>query len=242
VEYGPAGGETAGQVVGGRWKPLHYWLRSHLFSTYFAACDVSGACVVRNDSPLAPLAALLEVSAVSTRSGVPLGTLSGPTPIALPRGAGAMAWGCMDGKGVPPGCAPPSAVLGAAGCSPSGTDCAVLSVLRSASTGEELARNLQFWAVPSALQLAVGVTVTAKVGQQAADGSVPVTISVQGGAALLVLLSSAAQGRWSDNALQLLAPGLHQVVFLPMLQGGLGPPVDATLLTSSLRVEHLGQG
>jgi len=241
VEYGPAGGETAGQVVGGRWKPLHYWLRSHLFSTYFSACDASGTCVVRNDNPLATLQAQLTVTAISTLTGTPIANLSGPTLVSLPRGAGALAWGCMDGKLSPPLCTPPTEVLSDVGCAANGTDCAILTLLRDAASGKVLAQNLQFWTVPSSLKLSKGVTINADFGQQAPDGSVPVTLSVNGGAAVLVLLSSAAQGRWSDNALQLLAPGQHQIYFLPMLLGGGGgPPVDASLLEKSLRIEHLG--
>jgi beta-mannosidase len=228
-------------VVGGRWKPLHYWLKSHLFAAAFAACDATGACVVRSDDPLAPLNATLTLTAVSTLTGAPVGALAAPRAVALRRGAGALEWGCLDGAGAPPACAPPAAALARAGCAANGTDCAVLSVLTDAASGAELARNLQLWAVPSALAVARGATVAAAVGAPAPDGSVPVTLTVQGGAALLVLLSSAAQGRWSDNALQLLAPGKHTVALMPMLPpGGGAPPVDAALLESTLRVEHFG--
>lgn len=240
TEYGPAGGETPGQVVGGRWKPLHYWLKSHLFAAFFSACDASGACVVRNDDPLAPLNATLTITAVSTVTGAPLGALSAPRAVALRRGAGALGWSCLDGAGAPPACAPPAAALARAGCAANGTDCAVVTVLTDAASGAELARNLQFWAVPSLLRVARGVTVATAVGAPAPDGSVPVTLTVGGGAALLVLLSSAAQGRWTDNALQLLPPGQHTVALQPMLPDGAAPPVDAALLASSLRVEHYG--
>jgi len=177
-------------VVGGRWKPLHYWLKSHLFAAFFSACDASGACVVRNDDPLAPLNATLTITAVSTVTGAPLGALSAPRAVALRRGAGALGWSCLDGAGAPPACAPPAAALARAGCAANGTDCAVVTVLTDAASGAELARNLQFWAVPSLLRVARGVTVATAVGAPAPDGSVPVTLTVGGGAALLVLRSS----------------------------------------------------
>jgi beta-mannosidase len=31
LEYGPAPGFTAGQVVGGRWKPIHHMYAQHLY-------------------------------------------------------------------------------------------------------------------------------------------------------------------------------------------------------------------
>jgi len=241
TEYGCANGETPGQVLGGRWKPLHYWLKSHLFAAQLAACDATGVCFVRNDDAQAALNATLTITAVSTRTGS--GAALSSTRVSLPRGAGALTWACMGGTGLPPlGCDPPGTVLAAAGCAANGTDCVLAHRLTDAASGAVLATSTQLWAVPSALALTPGVRVAAAVGVQAPDGSVPVTLTVSGGAALLVLLSSAAQGRWTDNALPLVPPGQVQLTFLPMPRqgGGAVPPVDAALLASSLRVEHLG--
>ena len=47
LEYGTPG---AGQVVGGRWKPLHYWFRSYLYADVMATCDGEGLCFVRNSA------------------------------------------------------------------------------------------------------------------------------------------------------------------------------------------------
>lgn len=285
VEYGPAGtgtGSTPGQVVGGRWKPLHYWLLSHLFTHTFVACDASGACLVRNDHPLLPLNVTLTVSAVSTITGEVVAMVGGPKnktgsvggrdddvqtpplsgssssttpsppsiPIALPPGGGAFAWVCMDGVGSPPLCTPPSTLLARAGCASNGTDCAIVSVVGDAGTGREVVRNVQLWALPSDLTLSPPGTVALSAvvggGIDPSDGGVPVTLTVTGGAALLVLLSSGAQGRWSDNAMPVLAPGTYTLKFLPMLPpgtdiGGGVPPVDPAILNATLRIEHLGQ-
>jgi beta-mannosidase len=56
LEYGTPG---AGQVVGGRWKPLHYWLANLLFADVLISCGtVNGAtsfadfalvCFAKND-------------------------------------------------------------------------------------------------------------------------------------------------------------------------------------------------
>lgn len=156
----------------------------------------------------------------------------------------------MDGVRSPPLCTPPSTLLTQAGCAPNGTDCALVSVVSSAGTGQEVVRNLQLWALPSDLTLSPPGTVALSVvvgdSIDPRDGGVAVTLIVTGGAALLVLLSSGAQGRWSDNAMPVLAPGTYPLKFLPMLPppggvGGGGPPVDPALLNATLRIEHLGQ-
>ena len=36
------------KVLGGRWKPLHYWYAKFLFADIGVACGVSGACYVKN--------------------------------------------------------------------------------------------------------------------------------------------------------------------------------------------------
>merc|ERR1719305_2178020 len=37
IEYGTVG-YTKGQVIGGRWKPLHYWYKSTIFADVMATC------------------------------------------------------------------------------------------------------------------------------------------------------------------------------------------------------------
>jgi hypothetical protein len=69
---------------------------------------------------------------------------------------------------------------------------------------------------------------------------VPVTVTATGGAALHVVLTTRAQGRFSENAIPLLA-GSREVVFVPVVPAGYGaPPIDAELLAASLRVDHVG--
>ena len=38
LEYGPPPGFTAGQVRGGRWKPLHYFYKNSLMKDVMATC------------------------------------------------------------------------------------------------------------------------------------------------------------------------------------------------------------
>ena len=47
IEYGSP---VPGQVEGGRWKPLHYALRSSTFADQMSTCNDAGACIVKNDS------------------------------------------------------------------------------------------------------------------------------------------------------------------------------------------------
>lgn len=244
LEYGTADSSlTSGQVVGGRWKPLHHVLEAVLFRDIIVACSSDAACYVRNDAPLSGVSGNLTLQAMDVASGTPVGAPLSTTPVVLAPGGSspsAVAWVCLDGAGSPYGaCTPRAGVLASRGCTGNGSDCAVLATLHG-SDGEVLAENLLFQAPPSGLAFARNATVTAVVGLPAADGSVPVTLTVAGGAALHVTLTTLAQGRFSRNALPLLAVGVHTTAFVPILtpaEGGL--PIDASLLASSLRVEHL---
>ena len=51
IEYGTVN-FTKGQVIGGRWKPLHYWYKASIFADVMATCGVGGACFVVNDGIL----------------------------------------------------------------------------------------------------------------------------------------------------------------------------------------------
>ena len=45
--YATATASTQGQVRGGRWKPLHYFFESFLFSDVIVACGNSATCYLR---------------------------------------------------------------------------------------------------------------------------------------------------------------------------------------------------
>jgi beta-mannosidase len=258
VEYGVAlPGLTPGQVAGGRWKPLMYWLRSTLFADVIVAGGDDGRVYVRNDGTAAAggVAGSLTMRALSLATGAQVGPPLGTAAVSLPRGAAAITWTCIDGGAgggdpVAGTCPAPADALERAGCAGNVTACALESTLMAHDGVTVLASNLQLLAPPSSLALARGVTVSAAVGTPAPDGSrIPVTVTATGGAAVLVVLTTLAQGRFSDNALPLLPPGAPVTVdFLPMVAAsrigaGAGPlpPLDAALLAASLRVEHLAQ-
>jgi beta-mannosidase len=230
LEYGTVG-YTPGQVVGGRWKPLHHFYEQHLFTDLFASCSADARCIVRNDDPLRGFTGSLVLAAlnVSNSARVPLST----TPVALGPGAAAAAWACAapGGGGA---CAGWPAALAPLGLAPAG---AVLLTQLVTPGGAVAYSSFELLATPAAMAAALSpaVAVTASVGAPAPDGkSVPVVVSVAGGgggAALLVTLTTGAQGRFSANAM-VLPTGNTTVQFLAF------GPLDVAGLKATLRVEH----
>ena len=88
IEYG---GDTAGQVSGGRWKPLQYFFRRSVFADQMATCTTTATCFVTNDAPF-PFAGRVEVVLLNTLTGNT--TLLGNHPIHLGAGAGITEWFC----------------------------------------------------------------------------------------------------------------------------------------------------
>ena len=70
-----------------------------------------------------------------------------------------------------------------------------------------------------------------------AAGSDDVLVRSTNATALFVTLTTLAQGRFSDNAFAVLPGSPKTVTFEPF-----GDAFNATLLESSLRVEHLAEG
>ena len=72
LEYSAPNGMDVhqGQIIGGRWKPLHYLFRSSLFADVIATCSgESGLCYIHNDSPQ-HLPCVLVISSFSIETGV----------------------------------------------------------------------------------------------------------------------------------------------------------------------------
>ena len=67
LEYATTG-FTPGQVSGGRWKPLHFFLRDFLFRDLFVSCGADARCVVKNDG-LAPFPGRLTLGLLHIASG-----------------------------------------------------------------------------------------------------------------------------------------------------------------------------
>ena len=84
------------QVIGGRWKPLHYILASSTFASQMSTCNTAGACIVKNDSPLAfEGSASVRLINMVTGKSVPMVKHA----VSLPPGAGVAEWYCGTNSG-----------------------------------------------------------------------------------------------------------------------------------------------
>ena len=222
-------GYTPGQVLGGRWKPLHHLMASHLYRDVISVCGAAGSCYARSDDALAPFAGAVALSLLrfSTSAVTPLKSV----PVALPRGAAAFAYFCLGSGDPAAACQPVAEVLAASGCSPA--DCALLvdpGAVPCAAPGE-VCGNFQLLAPPAQLRLPRAHVTAALGGETRADGAVRVDLAADA-FALYVWLSCGAQGRFEDNFFA-LRQGARSVWFLP------GEGFDAAELAATLRVEHV---
>lgn len=88
IEYGSP---VPGQVEGGRWKPLHYALKSSTFADQLSTCNTAGACFVRNDSPF-PFSGKVRLRVLNTLNGKD--TYLADKELSMPAGAGVAEWFC----------------------------------------------------------------------------------------------------------------------------------------------------
>ena len=204
-----------GGVLGGRWKPTHYWYKSHLFSDVLLICGSGGNCVVKNDR-FTPFAGSVTVSKVELATGATT-VLFADAALSLPAGPGQARWFTID---------------------PSVDGHAFVLVGQVIAASGVLVTDAHFpllppanWTLPAAPQVVAAVAETAN-----ADGSVNVTCSTDATAAYVTLTTLAA-GRFSDNAFLLLpGPGAARVVrFLP---GG-DAQAAGDALRATLRLDHL---
>ena len=222
-------GFTAGQVEGGRWKPLQYLMRRVIYRDHLIAASSDARVLVRSDDAFARTSATAALALLHVATGAV--SRLGAGPVSLPPGAAATAWLCADGASAAGRVCPAwASVLPGAGCAGDGSDCVLLLNLTNAADGSPIVDNFELLAPLWRVQLPPA-TVTAAVGAPAADGSVPITLAASA-TALFVHLTTLAQGRFSDNSL-ILRPGSTAVSFIPWA------PLDLALLTTSLRVEHV---
>ena len=184
------------------------------------ASNVIPVCVVRNDGPEALLpTAVLDVSEVDLASGTETPLIEG-APVALGAGPGAVRYFALP------------ALRNAS---------AVLRAVVSNRGGAVLYDNVLYLAAPAAWATALSaVSVTAAVADASnADGSVNVTVAAAGGGgpALFVTLTTLSEGRFSDNALPLLAVGAPRLLSFSCFDAA--AECSRELLRDSLRVEHL---
>lgn len=207
----------------------HYLLRSSAFADQLATCNTAGECFVKNDSPF-PFDGTVHISLINLQNGRVAGISR--HMVALVRGAGVTEWFCAVNGSVSGGCADwtRSDAWASTGCSHAAC---VLTVETTNSSGAQVSNNVLPFLPPHALALRQ-TFVTARVGAPNSNGSIPIRLSAAPAPALYVVLTTAAPGRFSENAFLLLSEAV--VEFLPWAK------VDAALLRSlnaTLRVEHI---
>ena len=132
------------------------------------------------------------------------------------------------------------------GCDAGGVNC-VLEIKVEGSTGDMASLNVLPFVPPVKMKLPADASVTATVGAVVPKtGEIEILLSAKA-TAMFVVLTTLANGRFSDNAF-LLEAGTNTTVvtFIPWgsAAGAPGSPAlqkTVALLKSSLRVEHLAQ-
>eukprot|EP01065_Artemidia_motanka_P025528 TRINITY_DN30520_c0_g1_i1.p1 TRINITY_DN30520_c0_g1~~TRINITY_DN30520_c0_g1_i1.p1 ORF type:complete len:912 (+),score=270.91 TRINITY_DN30520_c0_g1_i1:48-2783(+) len=204
LEYGTP---VAGQVLGGRWKPLQYLYKRQLYADVMCACSPTD-CFVKNDG-ITPFKGKAIVTAVDLSTGEEKTLASEDLDMAA--GAGTSMFFKIDTSGVSAGQVVTTAVLDASGATVSG-DVVQLT-------------TPQHIAAPN------GTKVEATVKAASSNGDISIDVTATGGVALYVVLTTAAHGRFSDNAF--LLKGTRTVAFMPFMDN------QEDVLRKSLRVEHL---
>lgn len=213
LEYGTP---VPGQVIGGRWKPLHYWYAHALFKDVIAVCGAKGLCYVRNDGST-KFRGSVKVESVSFSDSSKevlyerdVRLRPGPASIqyfSIPE---------IDGK----------------------SRIAMISVKHSCGLVAnnnfalfEAPKDLNLPRASLSIRVRIKPSVTKTVAQTV-NASLEVTASRF---ALFVVLSTQAQGRFSDNAFILRAGEPKTVEFIPFVHFG---EEQRRTLVDSLRAEH----
>eukprot|EP00439_Symbiodinium_sp_Y106_P013213 s7315_g1.t3 len=249
LEYGTP---VKGQVLGGRWKPLHYLFRRSVFSDIMATCGLDGQCYVKNDSPR-PFQGRCSVVALYFDDGrrMPLHTLD----LDLMQGPGVKQLFKVDIRNMSStdymllsecstnidederrclsalGSEEPECGMRFAASLPISATRPRHITAFGASAGNVVSFNEILMARPADLRLPTAKVSAAVATSPNDDGSVDIVLTADK-TVLFLTLTTLAHGRFSDNAFA-MPPGIGKVQFIPF--GAL----DRALLQGSLRLEHL---
>jgi len=224
VEYGSP---VKGQVLGGRWKPLHYLYRRSIFADVMATCGANGTCYVKNDGAV-PFEGLCNVSTLRFTDGQRQLVKSLAVKMAPGPGTKQIFQVKLDGH---------------AGSFMLLSECLRSSPwkydLQTGAFGALHANSVSFneilMAAPFQLDLPAAKVSATVAAEPNADGSVDIELSTDK-TAVYVTLTTLAHGRFSDNAFA-MSPGRGTVKFIPFGSSSHLNSID--LLRRSLRVEHL---
>jgi len=217
LEYGNA--DYPGQVLGGRWKPLHYWFRSTIFADVMASCGMS-TCYIRNDSAGRSFHGSIVVKSVNIATGI-VDWSDTYEPVSLLAGPGALDTFVIPGNDEELDGSTHILLLEVV----SGVDGSVISHNTLLRKPPKDIINLPF---DSGLELEVGDLV------RALDASNVVPINITSGVplALFVTLTTLANGRFSDNAFTLYG-STKTVYFIPFGE------LQLDVLRNTIRVEDM---
>lgn len=218
IEYTSA---SNGTLLGGRWKPTHNWLESHLFRDVMSACGYIGrsktfVCFVSNASPLAAFEGTLLITSVDIQSGNE--SLWSSLPVNVSLGPGALSW-------VYPKASLPNA----------STTILIASLIDANGTSSD--EHIVHLTAPVHIVVPMANVSALVASIPNEDGSVNITVT-SNTVALFVTLTSAAVGRFSDNSFLLRTQTSPKVVkWIPFQVGNSTQDLD--ILQRTLRVEDL---
>lgn len=255
LEYGTVGW-LDGQVLGGRWKPLHHMLEQHLYRDVVAVCGADALCFVKNSNPLQPVFGKLHAVLfdIHTQKEIEISS----SVIAVGAGPAAHRF-CLGDPSAQHDCPPYTAIL----AKHQRTSVSSLVILRLGVTSSQdvtVSEENVVFIVPPANMTIPASTVAHNVSQPHPCSLLPgdvcstviclpplrhdllctrshalqVLLYVSSAPAMFVSLVTKEQGRFLRNNM-LLTTGEHVVEFLH-----LGEPQGA-LLQETIRVEHLYQ-
>jgi beta-mannosidase len=196
-------------VIGGRWKPLHYFLRASGYTDVTVACGSGGVCYVKNDAPT-PFQGTVSISAVQFATGSSMSLLS--QSVSLAAGAGVSQWLQIDMASV------------------NANNSILIAEIVAAPSGQTVCYNVIALTTPQNMNVLPAKVSVSISNTPNPDSSIDITVSSDV-PAMYVTLTTLAAGRFSDNAFFLNK--VRTIQFVPF--GAL----DLPTLKASLRVEDL---
>ena len=219
LEYGTTSAGQRGQVIGGRWKPLHHLLESSVFTDVIISCGTpspSGPtddilCYLKNDGITAFERGVVQILALDLATSQVKTHVSNTFPLAA--GPAVTTWFFVESIN-------------------RNTTVLLASYLNADAvmTQHTILLTEPMHLTLTSLQLLVTVA-----SQPKADGTVDVTVSraqSSQNAALYVTLTTRANGRFSNNVFTFYQNSVN-LQFIPF------GPLQLSLLQSSIRAEHV---
>jgi len=229
IEYGSVG-YTSGQVVGGRWKPLQYFYKDHLFTDLFVSCSIDARCFVKNDNPLKPVNGNLKLKLLNIDNS--LETLMQSRTINLKNGLtkDASMWFCADSSSHESNtnnCISWDNLLPLYNCTIN--NCILLMIIESLN-GDELYNSFELLAPPKFMELPkANITFSLKCDPELGTTEIIINSDNVG---LFVGLTTKASGRFDHNFF-ILPAGEKKITFVPFGH------LDCNLLIDTTRIEHV---